>query len=449
MITIPRYAERLINALNKAGYEAYVVGGCVRDSLLNQVPKDWDITTSATPDQVKEVCTGIFGSTVIPTGEAFGTVTVLIDYETYEVTTYRIDGKYSDSRHPDDVQYVKTLAEDLSRRDFTINAMAYHPKHGLIDLYGGQEDLANRRINCVGKAEDRFREDPLRMLRAIRFAARLEFTLSEDILFWVELGAPQIAQVSGERIMAEVSKIVTSSHPEYIRWARYLLWPTIPEFSDSFQTTQNNPYHKYNVGEHTLVAMQNIPPSLTLRLVMFFHDLGKITCKSTDAAGINHFYKHSLISENIVHRVATELKFSNELRNDVAKLVKYHDTDIIPEVRWIRKYISKVGKETVLNMFHIRRADILAQSDVFKAEQLRSLDDALRIYMTIRDEKPCLAIKDLAINGGDLLELGYRQGPGIGKVLAILLDKVIQDPTVNTRNTLLNEANYIKDLLNL
>ena len=321
-IEVPDGARQVIETLQGAGYEAYVVGGCVRDSILGRVPQDWDVTTSAKPMEVK----ALFKRT-IDTGIQHGTVTVMIGSVGYEVTTYRIDGEYEDSRHPKEVIFTPSLEEDLKRRDFTINAMAYNEREGLVDLFGGMEDIDRKMIRCVGDPMARFGEDALRIMRAVRFSAQLGYEIDEGTKEAIRKLAPNLRNISAERIHAELVKLVTSDHPEYLRIAYEtgITAVVFPEFDDMMQTPQKHPHHCYNVGDHTLVSMTKVPADKVLRLTMLFHDLGKPACLTVDEDGTTHFHGHPAVSEKLARAIMTRLRFDNDTLNLVCKLVKHHD----------------------------------------------------------------------------------------------------------------------------
>ena len=321
-LQLPENVQKIITTLQMYGYEAYAVGGCVRDSLLNRTPGDWDITTSAMPGETKSLFDKTFD-----TGIEHGTVTVVFGREGYEVTTYRIDGEYTDSRHPREVTFTRSLKEDLLRRDFTINAMAYNDKDGLIDIFGGKEDLQRKCIRCVGNAKERFSEDALRILRGVRFAAQLGFDISEDTKEGMRELAPTLRNISAERIQVELVKMLTSDRPELLKmaWELKITQIFLPEFDRMMETIQETPHHMYNVGEHTLHAMKNVRADKILRLTMLLHDTGKPALKTMDANGVAHFKKHAAESEKIAGRVLKRLKFDNDTLRKVTKLVKYHD----------------------------------------------------------------------------------------------------------------------------
>ena len=318
-IQVPEDVKRIIETIEKAGFEAYAVGGCVRDCLLGKEPNDWDITTSAKPEQVKS----LFRRT-IDTGIKHGTVTVMLNRVGYEVTTYRIDGEYEDGRHPKEVIFTGSLREDLRRRDFTINAMAYSEKDGLVDLFGGQQDLENKIIRCVGDAKERFTEDALRMLRAVRFSAQLGFTVDEDTISAMKELAPNLSKVSAERIQTELVKTLVSDNPGNLKIAYEcgLTKVFLPEFDLCMECGQNNPNHIYSVGEHILKSVEYAEPERILRLAMLFHDLGKPRCRTQGEDGYDHFYNHAAVSSELAEEVLRRLKFDNHTIDLVSRLAK-------------------------------------------------------------------------------------------------------------------------------
>lgn len=303
MIELPERVKEILDTIMEAGYEAYAVGGCIRDSILGRKPNDWDITTSASPYEIKE----LFRRTV-DTGIQHGTVTVMMDKEGFEVTTYRIDGDYKDGRHPSEVTFTASLKEDLRRRDFTINAMAYNEQNGLVDIFGGMQDIADGVIRCVGEPRERFSEDALRIMRAVRFSAQLGYQIEEKTKAAIEELAPTLKKISAERIQVELVKLVTSKHPEELLTAYEtgITSVILPEFDLCMETEQHNPHHLYNVGMHTIHAMEVIPADKVLRLAMLFHDMGKPVCRETDERGIDHFHGHPQVSEEITGKVLRE-----------------------------------------------------------------------------------------------------------------------------------------------
>ena len=443
-ITIPEKAQHIIDVITAAGHEAYVVGGCVRDSVLGRQPQDWDITTSAKPEQVK----ALFSRT-IDTGLQHGTVTVMQDKEGFEVTTYRIDGKYEDSRHPEEVIFTPNLEEDLKRRDFTINAMAYNEKTGLVDIFGGMEDIRAGVVRCVGDPMERFGEDALRILRAIRFSAQLGYEIDSDTREGIRRLAPTLEKISAERIQTELVKLITSSHPDYLRTA-YELGVTkvfFPEFDVAMETEQRHPHHKYNVGEHTLHSMNYVAADKKLRLAMLLHDIGKPASLTRDEDGVTHFHDHPVISEKLAREFLHRLKFDNDTIHMVCKLVLYHDygNSVEPDMRIIRRAVNRIGEEAFPALFEIKRADVLAQSDYMRQEKLDLIDRWQRLYGEVRELGQCVSLKMLAVNGSDLIRAGWKSGRELGEVLQKLLELVLEQPQCNRPEILLAEAEKYRE----
>ncbi|MBQ8230715.1 MAG: CCA tRNA nucleotidyltransferase [Lachnospiraceae bacterium] len=434
-IQLPEKVKQIINCITEAGYEAYAVGGCIRDSILGRVPDDWDITTSATPQQVKR----LFRRT-IDTGIQHGTVTVMLDREGFEVTTYRIDGKYEDGRHPTEVTFTPNLEEDLKRRDFTINAMAYNEQTGLVDLFGGIQDIEAGIIRCVGDARARFTEDALRIMRAIRFAAQLGYRIEGETREAISELAPNLRQISAERIQVELTKLVNSAHPETMRtvYDTGVAAIILPEFQEIMETAQNHPHHCYSVGEHTLCAMQQVERKKELRLTMLFHDIGKPQCLTVDEEGIAHFYGHAQVSAEIARKILRRLRYDNDTTNTVYKLVLYHDSigGEDPTRCMVRRAMNKIGEDIFPMLFAVRRADILAQSETFQEEKLKSLAEWQALYEEILERKECVSLKTLALTGSDLIALGMKPGKALGETLHEMLELVLDHPEYNTREYL-------------
>lgn len=439
-IQLPEKVRQILTTLQKNGYEAYAVGGCVRDSILGRTPGDWDITTSAFPLQTKALFDRTFD-----TGIEHGTITVLLDGEGFEVTTYRIDGKYEDSRHPKEVTFTRNLTEDLKRRDFTINAMAYNDEQGLVDIFGGIEDLKNHKIRCVGNAVERFNEDALRIMRAIRFSGQLGFDIEEETRLAITKLAPNLRNISAERIQTELVKLVVSPHPELIREA-YNLGITrviLPEFDRMMETKQETPHHNATVGEHTIRAMQGVEQDKILRLTMLFHDSGKPDKKTVDAKNVAHFKGHAKVSTVIAKDIMTRLKFDNDTMRKVTKLVEYHDYRMAAEPKNVRRAMNRISEELFPYYMKVRKADVLAQSEFQRKEKIQNLDEIEELYAQIVRDKECVSLKNLAISGKDLIKMGIKPGPIIGIVLEQLLSQVIDDPKKNNRAILLEEAKGI------
>lgn len=443
-IKIPEEVNLIIKRLHKCGYEAYIVGGCVRDSLLKRRPDDWDITTNALPDEMINLFESS-GYRIIPTGLKHGTVTLVIENADFELTTYRIDGKYSDKRHPDKVKFTNSLKEDLSRRDFTINAMAYNDQEGLIDYFGGINDLKNKTIKCVGNPVKRFSEDALRMMRAYRFAAELDFKIeknTEDATFLLN---DNIKNVSMERIQNEFSKMLLSDNLFQISSLNKcgILKYFIPEYDICEKAEQNNPYHIYSAGRHLISSAQNINKDLPLRLAMLLHDIAKPKCKTTDESGIDHFYFHSYASCQMAEMILKRMKYDNDTIKKVTALIKYHDSEIKKSSQ-IRKLLSKIGEKDFRDLLKVKEADIKAQSPQLYESRHIELLNAENELNIILNEKQCFKLKDLKINGRDLIDIGFSKGEKIGMVLNKLLNLVIENPELNDREYLLNFARTLQ-----
>ena len=435
-IQLPNAVQYIIDTIEQAGFEAYAVGGCVRDSILGRTPDDWDITTSAKPEDIKR----IFRHTV-DTGIQHGTVTVLIKKECYEVTTYRIDGEYEDSRHPKEVSFTTLLSEDLKRRDFTINAMAYNEARGLVDLFGGREDLKRGIIRCVGDPRERFSEDALRIMRAVRFSAQLGYEIEEQTEAAIKELAHTLSHISVERIQVELVKLLISKHPEYVL-KLYELGLTkvfLPEFDIMMDTPQNNPHHLYSVGMHTVKAMKDVPCDRIVRLTVLLHDVGKPATRSTDENGIDHFHGHPNLGAEMAKRILRRMRFDNDTLEKVSLLVLYHDygNAVSATPAFTRKLINKVKLENFPLLLEIKRADILAQSDLDRERKLSKLDSLKAAYNEVVDKGLCVQLKDLAITGSDLIQAGMKQGQELGVVLNRLLEEVLENPNLNKKETLM------------
>ena len=435
MIDAPISVMKIIETLEQAGFEAYAVGGCVRDSLLGRNPSDWDITTSARPEQVK----ALFSHT-IDTGIQHGTVTVMLEHVGYEVTTYRIDGEYEDSRHPKEVIFTPLLTEDLKRRDFTINAMAWNPRVGIIDEFGGMEDLDEGIIRCVGSPEERFSEDALRMMRAVRFSAQLGYEIEPATKDAIRKLAPNLTHVSAERIQVELVKLVESMHPDYLRVAYEtgITKVILPEFDLCMETEQHNPHHCYTVGEHILHSMLAIPSNRYLRLTMLLHDITKPEKKKTDEQGIDHFHGHQEASAEMAKVILRRLKFDNETIRIVSRLISFHDYRFPAERRSVRRAVWKVGEDLFPMLLQVKEADTMAQSLFEREEKLQWLARVGELYQEILKDKECLSLKDLAVTGRDLIQAGYAPGPELGRILNEMLQDVLEHPEHNNKEYLLH-----------
>ena len=441
-IEIPEKAARILQILHENGYEAYVVGGCVRDSILGRIPGDWDITTSASPEQVK----ALFPRT-IDTGIQHGTVTVMDGKEGFEVTTYRIDGAYEDCRHPKEVVFTSSLTEDLKRRDFTINAMAYSRESGLVDEFGGLADLENRKIRCVGNPEERFGEDALRMMRAVRFAAQLGFELTQDVKDAIRKMADALDFVSAERIQAELVKLLVSPNPHWIRLAYEcgITSVIMPQFDRIMVQRQNNSHHIYTTGVHTLVALQNIPADKVLRLTMLFHDMGKPDVVVTDENGKDHFRGHAAYSEKTAYKIMKDLKFDNDTIAAVCNLVRNHSWYPQLTGKDVRFCAHQMGPELFDSFLLVKRADIMAHHPDVVAQKLDYLKEVAHIWNDVKLHGDCLTLKDMALTGKDLIEDGMEPGPTIGNVLQKLLEEVLEFPERNQKEYLLEQSRRLRE----
>lgn len=445
---IPEKVQYIIDELVTNGFEAYAVGGCVRDMILGKNPEDWDITTSAKPHEVKK----IFRRTV-DTGIIHGTVTVLLNKEHFEVTTYRLDGLYEDNRHPKEVSFTGNLEEDLKRRDFTINAMAYNPAKGVIDLFGGIDDLKNRLIRCVGNASWRFDEDALRILRAVRFSAQLDFQIEEHTKEAIKNKAQLLKHISAERVRTELTKLLVSNNPNRLRLLYELGISKVimPEIDKMMVTEQKNIHHAYSVGEHTIKAISAVAGTTSdkrftpqerciLRWTMLLHDIEKPNTITMGKDGQNHFYGHQEKGAETAKRILKDLKFDNETLDAVVHLIRWHDYRFTLTPLGIRKATAKIGKQYMELLFEVNYADSSGKNPETNHEKFKQLEQIKKLYeeMIARDE--CVSLKDLHISGKDLIEVGFKPGRKMGTILNHLLDAVIEDPSLNHKQTLLNMA---------
>ncbi|MGN0779884.1 MAG: CCA tRNA nucleotidyltransferase [Aristaeellaceae bacterium] len=438
MIQLPRGAAWVMDRLHQAGYPAYVVGGCVRDSLLGRQPKDWDICTAATPAQMQQVFADCH---VVETGLQHGTLTVIIDHEPYEVTTFRVDGDYTDHRHPDHVTFVADVREDLARRDFTVNAMAYHPSTGLVDAFGGQADLQAGIIRCVGDAQTRFGEDALRMVRAMRFAAVYGFTIEEQTARAVHSMKNTLHDVAAERIRVELGKLLCGGGAEDIlRSYADVIMTVLPQLAPMAGFEQHTPYHRYDVWEHTIRAVGAVQPVETLRWAMLLHDSGKPASFTMDAQGVGHAYGHEEKSTVLAREVMAALRMDNATRDRVLTLVRWHDAALTADPVCLRFALHDLGEEALRQLIEVQRADERGKGvtapeviDARAGELLRALDALLATH-------PCVTLRQLAVRGDDLPRAGVPRGKAVGACLQALLNDVMQDKLPNDRESLLRAA---------
>jgi len=432
MADIPDYVRVVLETLEAAGYEAWCVGGCVRDSLLGRVPEDWDVTTSALPEETMAV----FRDHAIPTGLKHGTVTVRAEHRSVEVTTYRLDGVYSDHRRPDSVAFTASLEEDLARRDFTVNAMALGLRGELRDPFEGQEDLKRRVLRCVGDPDRRFREDALRMMRGLRFAAVLGFSIDPATGDSIQRNRALLQEIAVERIQVELLKLLQGpGAAEVLRAYPEVLGAFWPELLPMVGFDQRNRHHCYDVWEHSLHALEAVPADPVLRCAALLHDIGKPACFTVDEAGVGHFYGHGAISRDLADRMLRRLKCANAFREAVVRLVDWHDRNIPRTDKSIRRALRALGEEDLRRLIALKRADNLAQAPAYRDRQLE-LDQAEAILEKLLAEDACFSLRQLAVDGNDLLRLGIR-GPAIGRDLNILLDRVVNGDLPNKRSVLL------------
>lgn len=444
-MNLPVDVKTILDRLMKSGHDAYVVGGCVRDALLRDLPHDWDICTSAVPEEVERV---FADCRVIETGMKHGTVTVVLNAVPYEITTFRIDGDYSDGRHPDSVTFTDRVLDDLSRRDFTINAMAYNNEAGLVDPFGGRKDLERKTIRCVGDPLDRFGEDPLRILRAIRFRSKLGFEIEAMTTAAMYALTPKLQKISAERVREELCKTLMGKHVFDALMGHGSIFVKsgwLPELETCFNFDQNNKWHDFDVYEHivrSIDAYKGNDP--VIRLTMLFHDIGKPACYVEDEKG-GHFPGHPLISSLIADRVMQRLKFDNKTRNEVVQLVREHDRIMTGATkRTVLKILNEIGEQQARRLADVRRADIIGASKKNDPERLAAVDKYVALIDEILAEKDCFTLKDLAVNGHDMMALGI-QGTQIGVSLKHLLDLVIFGAVPNEKQRLLKEAESLAD----
>ena len=435
---IPEYVGTALALLRGAGFEAYPVGGCVRDLLRGEEPHDWDVTTSAQPPEIKAVFRDF---TTVDTGIRHGTVTVLLGGRPLEITTFRTDGGYLDHRHPTSVTFVSDLTEDLRRRDFTVNAMALGEGGTVIDPFGGQADLRASVLRAVGDPRMRFEEDALRILRAIRFCAKMGFDIEPETMRAMEEKASLLAQVSGERIFGELQGIVMGDHAlKALLTCAVPLSAALPEIKDSIGFDQRNRHHIYDVWEHTARAFQSAPKDRLIRLALLFHDVGKPRSFTVDFNGEGHFYAHARLSAESTEAALTRLKADRETREEVVWLVRMHDLTVTPDERTAKRLLSRYGHERTRRLLLLKEADNLAQSPAYtnRGEDARAL---LALTEQLERQRPCLTLRDLAVRGGDLMALGYS-GPALGETLRRLLEDVLEGRCPNERAALLDRVKF-------
>ena len=430
-------ANKALNMLHNDGYEAYLVGGCIRDLVMGIIPKDWDITTDALPD---DIINSFIEYKTLPTGIKHGTVTVIIDDLPIEITTYRTEGQYTDGRRPDNVKFVSDLKEDLSRRDFTINALAYNGLN-LIDFFNGREDINNKLIRSIGDPNERFNEDALRILRALRFASVLGFNIDQLTQKAIFHNKALLNRISSERISSEFNKILTGENASKIlEEYKEIIAVFIPEIEQTFSFKQNSPYHDLDVWQHTLKAIKHSEADLIVRLTLFFHDIGKPQCYTIDDEMIGHFYGHEACSVDIAEKVLKRLKYDMKTIDIVKKLIKYHDLKIEPNEKSVKRALNKIGEDFFPTLLEIKSGDAIAHRSPHAERCMDEICEIEKIYKKILSDNQCFSLKDLAVNGQDLIDLGFSEGTNIGKILNDLLEAVIDGNIQNEKQFLLKFA---------
>lgn len=431
-------AEKLIKQLNNNGYEAFIVGGCVRDYLLGLTPHDTDICTSALPEQTKKCFENYH---TFDTGMKHGTISVVCDGEVYEITTYRIDGGYSDNRHPDSVSFTRNINEDLLRRDFTVNAMAYNAEHGLVDPYGGKIDIQNKIIRCVGNPDTRFNEDALRILRALRFASVYGFSIEENTSKSIFKNAYLLKNIAIERITAEFLKLICGKDAvNILDTYREVIAVIIPEIRVVFDFDQHNIHHSYDLWHHTLTALGTIEPNPILRMTMLLHDIGKPSVKTTDTDGQSHFQNHQLESKKIADKILHRLKLPSDFIEKTLLLIEYHDVRFNGSKKLMKKVMNVLGTDLTKQLLEVEYADISAQSEYQREEKLDYLDTAKTHLEEIIQDNECFKLSQLDINGKDILNLGVKEGRDVGNILDYLLMLVVDANVPNEKTVLISKA---------
>ena len=437
-INISNVAKYIIERLNAKGFQCYAVGGCIRDLIRGDVPYDYDFTTNASPDEIEDTFKDL---QVYSIGKKFGTVCVMMGGFKYEITTYRIDGKYSDKRHPDEVIFSNDLKDDLSRRDFTINAAAYNPKSGLVDMYSSLSDIKAGLIRCVGDPYDRFDEDALRILRALRFASRYNYKIETKTSVAIHKSKNLLDNIAKERIASELTGILTGDGAEYVLMEyRDVIGYIIPECREMFGYDQNSPHHCYDLWTHTVKAVAGVEKQESLKLAMLLHDIAKPQTRTIDDKGIAHYHGHPDISSYMSECILKNLKFSNDMIKEVKTLIKYHDIRFNGSNSNIRKVLRVTSPQIMEKIFLVQRADLSAQGDFKRHEKEQLLEKTQREFEYIIKTNECYSLKQLAINGNDLKSIGILKGEHIGQILDMCLTAVINGVQENKRKNLLELA---------
>ena len=443
MVTMPAGAAFVLQRLKENGFQGYVVGGCVRDSLLGRAPKDWDICTDALPEEMQRV---FRDQHVIETGLKHGTLTVMYDHEPYEVTTFRVDGEYTDHRHPDAVRFVKNVVDDLARRDFTVNAMAWNPQSGLVDAFGGQEDLRAGVIRCVGEADRRFGEDALRIMRALRFASVYGFDIEAETAAAVHRLKDTLRDVAAERIRVELAKLLCGQGVgKMLREYADVFFAILPQLAPMHGFDQRTPYHAYDVWEHTVRAVENAPSTETLRLTLLLHDAGKPAAFTVDEQGVGHAHGHHRLSAEIAAEVLAYLRLDNATRDRILMLVEHHDWPLSTERTLLKRRLNRLGEEALYQLIEVQRADALGKGTEAAADVEARTEELRQALTVLLAERPCVTLRDMAVNGRDLMAEGIAHGKQLGETLNWLLAEVLNERLPNEREALLSAARAHRD----
>lgn len=443
-MNIPQGPDEILNRLTAAGFQAYAVGGCVRDSLLGTVPGDWDICTSALPEETEACFSDL---RVVETGLKHGTVTVIFQGVPYEITTFRSDGNYLDHRRPQQVNFVRTLKEDLLRRDFTINAMAVGLDEEIQDPFGGRQDLTDGIIRCVGDPDTRFTEDALRILRGLRFASRLGFSIAPETAAAMERNKNLLSYVSGERIYKELTGILIGTYAQSVL-EQYggVLAAVLPEIQPSMGFLQRNPFHNRDVWQHTLEALGKSRPDPIVRWALLLHDLGKPDCFTLDDRGIGHFYGHPQRSMELAEQILDRFHGDKKTRDTICLLVRDHDREAPATIKNARRWIARYGRDNVRILLEVKRCDCLAHVDTPKTRaRYNNLMEMTRLIRECLETERCFSVRDLPVKGGDVMALGVPAGPQVGRILEGLLDDVLDGACPPEREALLER---LKQLIN-
>ncbi len=441
-IDLPESVQWILSKLNECGYKAHVVGGCVRDAIMGVEPHDWDICSSALPEETMKCFSG---EHIVETGLQHGTITLMLDHEPYEITSYRVDGKYDDNRRPSSVTFTNDLVQDLARRDFTMNAIAYSPLTGIIDPFSGTGDISNKLIRCVGKASDRFNEDALRIMRALRFSSVLVFQIDDEASTAIMNHRELLKNIAIERVNTEFCNLLLGENVGAILNEYHdVIGTFIPEIKQMYGFSQNNPYHIYDVWKHTTKSIACADKSILVRLTMFFHDIAKPQCHSIGDDGVGHFYEHPKHSAEVATTVMERMKFDNKTIETVRELVFYHDAELHTSAKVARRWLNRLGNDRLRLLLKVKRADVLAQAEWCQADRLQQLDRFEMLVDDVLTAEDCFSLKDLAVNGKDIMRAGIPGGPEVGAILNELLTKVMDEELNNDRDILLSNIKKVR-----